>query len=153
MLNQNPSLCAPQISVNYRSTSQLKPNSRNPRKHSKKQLDQLARALLRFGFIVPVLVNAQDQIVAGHGRIEAAKLAGIEQVPTISVDHLTDAEATAFMIADNKLTENAEWNEALLGEHFQELAALNLDFNLDITGFEVPQIDLLIQGLSPDTSG
>lgn len=77
----------------------------------------------------------------------AAQTLGIMRVPAVVVDHLSEAELKAYMIADNKLTENAKWNDKLLGELFLDLSALDLDFGLDVTGFEPPQIDLLIQGL------
>ncbi len=133
------------LSVESVSVSSLKPNPKNPRIHSKKQIEQIAKSIKAFGFNVPVLVDGKNQVIAGHGRVLACEQLGIKEVPVIRLEHLTDAQATAFMIADNKLTENAAWDEALLKIHFEELSAINLDFELDATGFEVAEIDLMLQ--------
>ncbi len=124
--------------------SDLKPRSTNPRTHSKKQIRQIADSIERFGFTNPVLIDRTDGIVAGHGRIEAAKLLGIEKVPTIRLEDLTEAEVRAYVIADNKLAENAGWDRELLAIEFQGLLELDLDFDVTITGFETPEIDILI---------
>jgi DNA modification methylase len=121
--------------------------------HSEKQIQQIARSIEAFGFNVPVLVNAQSQVIAGHGRLEACQLLGITEVPTIRLEHLTEAQARAFLIADNRLTENAAWDDRLLAEQLKELSDLDLDFSLETTGFEMGEIDLLIEGLSPAPAG
>lgn len=126
----------------------LKPHPKNPRKRSRKVVGQLARSISRFGFTNPVLIDREDCIIAGHGRVEAAKQLGHKEVPVIRLEHLSEAEAKAYMIADNKLCENAEWDEQLLGSVFKELTELELDFGLEITGFDTPQIDMLIDGLT-----
>src|SRR5215472_12102884 len=95
------------LKIQYLPISQLKPDPRNPRTHPKKQLVQIGRSVERFGFITPVLVNAEYQIIAGHGRVEACKLIGRSEVPTICIEHLSPEQARAFMLADNKLAENA----------------------------------------------
>ena len=92
-------------------------------------------------------------MIAGHGRIEAARLLSLEQVPTISLEHLSEAQIKAFLIADNRLTENATWDDRLLAEQLQELSAVELDFNLNITGFEMAEIDLLIENLNTANDG
>jgi len=135
-----------QLAIHYVAPSLLKANPRNPRIHSKKQLRQIAASIAQFGFVVPVLVDSRNQLIAGHGRVLAAVDLGMETVPTICAEHLSEAQAQAFMIADNKLTENAQWDDVLLAEHFIELSALDLDFDLDITGFEMGEIDVLIEG-------
>ena len=127
----------------------LKPDPGNPRQHSKKQLRQIARSIETFGFNVPVLIDAGMKIIAGHGRVEAARRLGLSEVPTIRLEHLTPAQATAFAIADNRLTEIATWDDRLLGEQLRELGALDLDFSLDVTGFEIGEIDFLIEGTAP----
>jgi ParB-like chromosome segregation protein Spo0J len=86
---------------------------------------------------VPVLINRADRVIAGHGRIMACQQLGWTDVPTISLEHLTEAQARAFMIADNRLTENSEWDERLLAEQLKELWELDLDFDLEVTGFEI----------------
>ncbi|QWE17158.1 DNA methyltransferase [Polynucleobacter sp. AP-Nino-20-G2] len=128
----------------FKSLAELHPDPRNARVHSKHQIRQIARSIQSFGFNVPVLIDGANQILAGHGRVEAAKSLGLTQIPVITLDHLTTEEARAFAIADNRLTENATWNEALLGEIFSELNNLDLSFSLEDTGFSMSEIDLRI---------
>jgi len=137
-----------QLAIVYHSIAELKPDPKNPRTHSRKQVDQIAKSITTFGFNVPILVDARLNVVAGHGRLLACRKLGWREVPTIALDHLTAAQAKAFLIADNRLTENSEWSDRLLAEAFQELSILNLDFSLDVTGFELPEIDLKIESLN-----
>jgi hypothetical protein len=111
--------------------SSLKISARNARIHSPKQLRQIARSIETFGFNVPVLVDADLNLIAGHGRIFAAQLLGWKEVPTICLNYLSEAQAKAFAIADNKLSENSTWNDKLLAEQLQELSTLDLDFSLE----------------------
>src|SRR5258708_24218578 len=97
----------------------------NPRVHSKRQVRQIARSIEVFGFNVPVLINAEGRLIAGHGRVLAAKLLGLSEVPAIRIQHLTEAQACAFKVADNRLTENSAWDERLLAEQFQAFSALH----------------------------
>lgn len=138
------------IAVVYRAISELKLDPRNPRTHSPRQLRQIARSIEAFGFNVPVLVDGNDKVVAGHGRILACRFLGWIQVPTIRLDHLSEFQARAFMIADNRLTENSVWNEQLLSEQMKELSELVLDFSLEAIGFEMGEIDLRIESLKAD---
>jgi ParB-like chromosome segregation protein Spo0J len=85
---------------------------------------------------MPILADRQGEVIAGHGRLEAAKLLGLESIPVIRLEHLTQEQKRAFMIADNKLALNAEWDHDNLAFHLQELARLDLSFDLEITGFE-----------------
>jgi 16S rRNA G966 N2-methylase RsmD len=136
------------LTIVYRQIQDLKPNSKNPRNHSVKQVRQIANSVRTFGFNVPVLVDAQLNVVAGHGRLLACQQLGWNEVPTISLGHLTEAQARAFLIADNRLTENSEWDDRLLAEQLKELSLLDLDFRLDVTGFDMPEIDLRIESLT-----
>ena len=111
----------------------LKPYEYNPKTHSKEQIDKIARSIEEFGFLVPILLDDSYNIIAGHGRVLAARVLGVENVPTISVNHLTDAQIRAYRIADNKLTESA-WNIELLGREIDLLR--DVDFDIDLTGFE-----------------
>lgn len=95
------------IAIVYQPVSALKLDPRNPRVHGPKQVRQIARSIEAFGFVVPILVDASGKIIAGHGRISAAQLLGRSEVLTICLDHLTEAQVKAFMIADNRLTENS----------------------------------------------
>jgi DNA modification methylase len=139
------------ISVVYRRIAELKPDPKNPRAHSPKQIRQIARSIDTFSFNVPVLVDSHGKVIAGHGRLEAAKLLGWSEVPTICLEHLTEAQSRAFMIADNRLTENSVWDDRLLAEQLKELSLLDLDFSLEATGFEMGEIDLRIEGLTADS--
>jgi hypothetical protein len=137
-----------QLAIIYRPINELTPNPKNARTHSRKQVEQIAKSITVFGFNVPILVDARLNVVAGHGRLLACRKLGWKEVPTIALDHLTAAQAKAFLIADNRLTENSEWNDRLLAEAFHELSLLDLDFSLDTTGFELPEIDLRIESLN-----
>ena len=128
----------------------LKPYARNPRTHSDKQIHQIANSIRQFGFTNPVLIDSDLGVIAGHGRIEAAKLLGIREVPTIRLDHMTEAQKRAYVIADNRLAENAGWDRELLALELQYLSDLDLDFDATITGFETAEIDVLIQGIDLD---
>ena len=130
--------------VDSKLVADLHPDPRNARVHSKQQIRQIARSIQSFGFNVPVLIDSNNQILAGHGRVEAAKSLGLTQIPVITLNYLTTEQARAFAIADNRLTENATWNEALLGEIFLELSNLDLNFSLEDTGFSMSEIDLRI---------
>ena len=126
----------------------LQPNQNNARIHSGQQIEQIARSIDRFGFTNPVLIDGNNQILAGHGRVEAAKLLGLSRVPTLRIEHLTDAEKRAYVIADNKLAEKAGWSEDILKIELQEL--INLDFDVELTGFSVGEIDVLLGGEEAD---
>jgi hypothetical protein len=137
-----------QLEVTYLRTSSLQPDPRNPRVHSDKQVHQIAQSIESFGFNVPLLIDDQQMVIAGHGRLQAARRLGWETVPAIRLGHLTESQRAAFLIADNRLTENSTWDERMLGEQLKILSELELDFDLETIGFEVPEIDLLIDGLN-----
>lgn len=141
---------APKLSVVYRKIDQLKPYAANARTHSKRQIKQIGASIRAFGFTNPVLVDRNNRIIAGHGRVEGARLEGMTEVPTICLEDLTDAQVRAYIIADNKLAENAGWDNEILAIELQFLTTLDLpDFDVTITGFEVPEIDLIIEGSKP----
>jgi hypothetical protein len=136
------------IAVTYRPTADLKPDPKNPRSHSRKQIRQIAQSIETFGFITPVVVDANLSVIAGHGRLLACQQLDWTEVPTVRLDHLTPAQAKAFQIADNRLTEISTWDDRLLGEQLKEMSEVELDFSLEVTGFEVAEIDLRIEELS-----
>jgi DNA modification methylase len=142
-----------QLQVRYLPVARLKADPQNPRVHSDKQIRQIADSIRAFGFNVPVLIDSKCQVLAGHGRLQACKLLGIGMVPTIALENLSETQVRAFMIADNKLTESAAWDDRLLGEQFRALSEVDLDFSLEATGFEMGEIDLMIEGLSPAPEG
>jgi DNA modification methylase len=131
--------------------STLKPYPANARTHSKKQIGQIADSIGQFGFTNPVLIDRDGQIMAGHGRVAAAKLLNLKTVPAIRLEHLSDAEKRAYVIADNRLAELAGWDRETLAIELQNLTISDISFNVAITGFETPEIDLLIEEL--DTPG
>ena len=120
--------------------SQLRPYPKNARTHSKKQIRQIADSIKRFGFTNPVLISDDNEIIAGHGRVEAAKLIGLKNVPTVRLSHLDAAQRRAYVLADNKLALNAGWDREVLAIELQAL--IDLDFGAEITGFSLAEIDL-----------
>src|SRR2546426_592150 len=115
-----------QLCIEYVSTGALKLSPNNPRAHSKKQIRQIGNSIQAFGFNVPVLVDSQLRVIAGHGRVQAAILLAIPELPTIRLEHLTEAQTKAFMIHDNQLAENSEWDAHLLAQQFKTLSAVAL---------------------------
>lgn len=127
--------------------AKLKPHAKNARKHNPAQIRAIAKSIDSFGFNAPVLADKFGNILAGHGRVEAAKLLGFSHVPVVFLHHLTEVEAKAYMLADNKLTDRSGWDEAELALQLKELSELVLNFDIDATGFEAPEIDFRIQSL------
>ena len=134
-----------------RSPEDLRPYKRNARRHSKKQIRQIAESIKRFGFTNPVLIGDDGEIIAGHGRVEAARLIGLTTVPTIALSHLNATERRAYVLADNKLALNAGWNQELLALELQGL--LDIDFDLSVTGFSVTEIDLVLDAAKDSSPG
>lgn len=124
----------------------LKPSPRNARTHNSKQIKQLAESIRSFGFTNPLLVDEVNNIIAGHGRLEAAKLLKMAEVPVIRLKGLSAQQKRALMLADNKIALNAGWDLGLLAEQLSELSAMDLDFSTEATGFEIAEIDLIIEG-------
>jgi DNA modification methylase len=138
---------SPTLNIIYRPTQQLKPDPANPRRHTKKQIRQIAGSIKTFGFNAPILVDGNGNIIAGHGRYFAGLLLGMTEVPTLRLDHLTPQQARAFMIADNRLSEISTWDDQLLAQQLKELSLHGLDFSVEVTGFEMGEIDLRIASL------
>jgi DNA modification methylase len=132
------------LNIVYRPIDALKPDVGNPRRHSNRQIQQIANSIEAFGFNVPILIDRDGNIIAGHGRWLACRRLGWTEVPTLCLDHLSPAQARAFMIADNRLAEIGDWDDRLLAQQLKELSLLVLDFNIEDTGFEVGEIDLRI---------
>jgi len=134
------------LNILYRKVSELRPRETNPRTHSKKQIKQIAASIEHFGFTNPILVDEDDLIVAGHGRLAAAKLLSMDEVPTVCLRDMSEADIRAYVIADNRLAENAGWDADLLASEFAYLD--NLDIDLTMTGYELPEIDFLMNAAS-----
>jgi len=131
----------PVLSIRYLPLSAIKPDPKNPRRHPAKQVEQIAASIQTFGFNVPVLLDGAGVLIAGHGRLQAAQLLRLQTVPTIRIDHLTPAQRRAFMVADNQLTINAEWDEALLRDAVADLQAQ--EFPTELLGFNAAELAAL----------
>lgn len=132
------------LQVVQRPANALRAADRNARTHSPKQIRQIADSIRRFGFINPILTNADNQVIAGHGRLAAALQLGMTEVPCLRLDHLSPTEQRAYVLADNRLAELAGWDRQLLGLELLDLSTLDLDFDLTITGFDTGDIDVLV---------
>jgi DNA modification methylase len=132
----------PQPNIVMRRVSALKPYARNARRHSKRQVRQIADSIRRFGFTNPVLVSDEGEIIAGHGRVMAAKELGLETVPTLKLSHLTSEERRAYVLADNKLALNAGWDTETLAIELEAL--IELKFDVSLTGFSLAEIDFTL---------
>ena len=128
----------------------LVPYKKNARKHSKKQISQIAKSIEEFGFTNPVLIDSKNSILAGHGRVEAAKQLKLETVPCLYVEHLSEEQKRAYILADNKIALNSTWDEDLLSEELKALSEIDLGFDIETTGFSIAEIDLLIDGAEPE---
>ena len=140
--------------IEMRAIASLQPYANNARTHSRKQIKQIADSIERFGFTNPVLISDSGDIIAGHGRVAAAKSLGLDAVPTIRLSHLSEAERRAYVLADNKLALNAGWDDDILAIELQGL--IDLEFDVTLTGFSVAEVDLVIDGANernsdPDT--
>jgi ParB-like nuclease domain len=142
-----------EIQIQYRSVVDLVLDPRNPRQHSQRQINQIADSIREFGFIAPVVVDHAAQVVIGHARVLAAKKLDMPQIPVVEIRHLSKAQVKALRIADNRLAQNAHWDERLLAEGFLELKELDIEFDLSITGFSLPEIDLTLQVLDDTKTG
>ena len=137
------SASATDLQITYLPPEQLRPSSNNARRHSKKQLKQIARSIERFGFLNPVLIADGFEIIAGHGRVEAAKVLGLRQVPTVLLSNLSPADRRAYMITDNRLAQLAGWDRSLLASELQGLLDLQFD-DVELTGFSLGEIDMML---------
>jgi DNA modification methylase len=139
--------------IEYLSPTALRPARRNARTHSRKQIRQIVASIERFGFTNPILLDERAVILAGHGRVEAAKLLGMQNVPCMRIENMSEADKRAYALADNKLALNAGWDDELLAMELQDLMAADLGFDIGITGFSIAEIDRLIDGLAPVEDG
>ena len=131
----------------------LKPSPKNPRTHTKKQIEQIKKSILEFGFTSPALFDENNRVLAGHGRLEAAKLVGLTSIPCVRLTHMSEAQKRAYVIADNQLALKAGWDEEFLAEELEALMCLEPGFDLSLTGFSIPEIDGLIAGHKPEKPG
>jgi ParB-like chromosome segregation protein Spo0J len=148
--NKNPqpvSAAETRHQITYLAIDQFKPNLDNARTHSPAQIRKLARSIRAHGFITPVVVDPNNMVIAGHGRLEAARHLGLAEIPTMCVSHLSPEQLRAFALADNRLHDESGWNDRLLAIELRSLSNLGLDFDIESTGFELAEIDVRIEGL------
>ena len=139
----------PPLVIEQLPPSALRPYARNARTHSPKQIAQIAASIREFGFNNPVLIDRQAGIIAGHGRVEAARKLGLDTVPCVRLEHLTEEQKRAYILADNRLAEKAGWDRDILAIELQHLTTIDVDFDVTLTGFEMAEVDLLL-GASQD---
>ena len=133
-----------ELNIECRAVDSLRPHPTNPRTHSPKQVRQVARSICEFGWTNPIIVDDRGRIVAGHARIKAAKSLGIGMVPTIRIADLSETQIRAYVVADNRLAELGGWDQEILTDEIEFLSSLEIDFDVTITGFDTPEIDLLL---------
>ncbi len=131
--------------IEMKSVDELIPYNKNARMHSDAQVAQIAASIIEFGFTNPVLIDGEKGIIAGHGRLMAAKKLGLKKVPVVILDHLSEMQKKAYIIADNKLAENASWNEEILARELADLK--ENDFDLDLIGFEDQELEKIFSSL------
>lgn len=141
------------LRIESRAASSLRPYPNNARLHSKKQTLQIAKSIEQFGFTNPILIDDQSMILAGHGRLAAAKLLKMTEVPCVVLSKMSTAQKRAYVLADNKLVLNGTWDEEVLATELQNLVTVDCGFDVDLTGFSIPDIDRLIEGLNPSEGG
>jgi DNA modification methylase len=144
MKNASSLAVASRLAVTYRAISDLIPDPRNARTHPKRQIDQLKASIEAFGFTNPILADPDGHIIAGHGRLQAARAMGISEVPTIILSGLSEIQKRALRIADNKIALNAGWDLEILQQELGELASIDVDIDPTLTGFSTGEIDVIL---------
>lgn len=155
MKHQFEKTCLPKpvASISELPIQVITPHQESPRKHSERKIKRLMKNIEAFSFVMPLLVDKDNFLIAGHARLEAARRLGMTTVPVIRLEHLTPEQADALRIAENRLAEQAYWDEALLAKQLKALSILNLDFDIEATGFTVGEIDMKIEMLELGVSG
>jgi DNA modification methylase len=151
-MNNASSLSLPsRLAVTYRAVGDLIPDPRNARTHPKRQIEQLKASIEAFGFTNPILADPEGHMIAGHGRLQAARAMGLTEVPSITLSGLSEAQKRALRIADNKIALNAGWDLEILQLELGELASLDVDIDPTLTGFSTGEIDVILtSGADPD---
>jgi hypothetical protein len=147
--NRKPSVAHPRSAIVYLPTEALVADLTNPRIHAREQVSAIADSIEAFGFNAPILIDRTNRVIAGHGRLEAAEILRLAEVPVVRLDHLSEHQARAYMLADNKLTDRSTFDDQRVAIVPKELSEIALDFDVEATGFEAPEIELRIQSLDP----
>jgi hypothetical protein len=144
-MNKESSIAAPsRLVVTYRAVGDLIPDPRNARTHSRRQIDQIRTSIEAFGFTNPILADPEGHLIAGHGRLQAARTMGFAEVPTITLSGLSEVQKRALRIADNKIALNAGWDLEILQLELGELASIDVDIDPTLTGFSTGEIDVIL---------
>ncbi len=144
-MNESSSIAVPsRLAVTYRAVGDLIPDPRNARTHPKRQIDQIKASIDAFGFTNPILADPDGHIIAGHGRLQAARAMGFSEVPTITLSGLSDTQKRALRIADNKIALNAGWDLEILQLELSELVSIDIDIDPTLTGFSTGEIDVIL---------
>mgnify|MGYP000965602527 CR=1 FL=1 len=141
------------LAIVYMNTHALRPYPSNARTHSKKQIRQIADSIEKFGFTNPVLIDRDSMILAGHGRVGAAKVLGLAEVPCVRLEDMTPGQKRAYVLADNKLALNAGWDDEILASELEALLAIDEGFDVSVTGFTIAEVDSLIAGKAVEEDG
>jgi ParB-like nuclease family protein/DNA methylase len=150
LMNNPGSVASPsRLAVVYRPVNDLIPDPRNARTHPKRQIDQIRASIKEFGFTNPILIDPEGHIIAGHGRLQAARAMGIAEIPTIALSGLSETQRRALRIADNKIALNAGWDLEILQQELGELASIDVDIDPTLTGFSTGEIDVILSS-APD---
>src|SRR5215216_1500081 len=144
MNNESSIAARSRLAVTYRAVGDLIPDPRNARTHPKRQIDQLKASIVAFGFTNPILADPEGHIIAGHGRLQAARAMGLAEVPTITLSGLSETQKRALRIADNKIALNAGWDLEILKLELSELASIDVDIDPILTGFSTGEIDVIL---------
>lgn len=145
---------SPFARIEHLSPGDLSAYRRNARKHSKKQIRQIAESIRAFGFNAPVLINAFNVILAGHGRVEAAKLLDLATIPCLRLEHMTEAQQRGYLLADNRIAEGATWDDDLLAMELSDLLKMpDLTFEVGDIGFSIAEVDALYRGPAARRAG
>jgi ParB-like chromosome segregation protein Spo0J len=140
----------PNLQIQYISPDRLRPYPGNARSHSRKQLKLIADSIQRFGFTNPILVTDDFEVVAGHGRLQAAKSLGLQSIPVVALSSLTEADKKALIIADNRIAELSSWDRDILAIEYQGLHDLQFE-DIEVTGFSLGEIDTILDEASEKT--
>jgi len=152
-MNESTSAFPSRLTITYRPVADLIPDARNARTHPKRQIEQLRAPIEAFGFTNPVLADPEGRIIAGHGRVQAARAMGLAEaeVPTITLSGLSEAQKRTLRIADNKIALNAGWDLEILQKELGELASIDVDIDPTLTGFSTGEIDVILSSaVDPD---
>lgn len=136
------------IDIEYLKPVDLMPFARNARTHSRKQIGQIADSIKAFGFTNPIIIDKENMILAGHGRLAGARQLGMDKVPCVRIETMTESQKRAYVLADNKLALNAGWDEEILALELQDLLVIDETFDVGVTGFSIAEVDGLIEGLA-----